>query len=225
MVNKKQLKRQLLKLRNDLKEIKELVKELENKNGEYKEELAKAKAEYAEVCSQYQKTRSELLKAEGRIKEAEEAERIAKEQLAKANKALAKVNKENASLKQKLAKTEEQLAKAEKKGNEIDELEESIKYKINVFERAMDVLEDEIEEYGTIATEKCMAVDEFNQIIETSDNDTVIKAVRQDRLIALDEKADVERTINTKRNLLEAKGKKVRDLKITLNTISDFKEK
>lgn len=231
MVNKKQLKRQLLNLRNDLKEIKELVKELENKNGEYKEELNKARAQKAELYSQYQKTRSELLKAEGRIKEAEEAEKIAKEQLAKkakelakAKKALNNANKENALLMQKIAEQDEQLAKAEEKGNEVDELVEKIKYNINIFEKAMGIIEDEIEEMGESATEKDMAVDEVNDAIEDSNNQSFIAVQRKAKSILLQDKADIERTINTKRNSLEAKAKRVKDWEITLNTISDFKE-
>jgi hypothetical protein len=88
----------------------------------------------------------------------------------------------------------------------------------------MDILEDQIGELGETATEKTMAVDKYNQFIEEADNDTVVKGLRREKSIALDEKADVERTINTKRNLLEAKAKKVKDWKTTLNTISDFKK-
>jgi hypothetical protein len=88
----------------------------------------------------------------------------------------------------------------------------------------MDILEDQIGELGETATEKTMAVDKYNQFIEEADNDTVVKGLRREKSIALGEKADVERTINTKRNLLEAKAKKVKDWKTTLNTISDFKK-
>jgi hypothetical protein len=88
----------------------------------------------------------------------------------------------------------------------------------------MDILDDQIGELGETATEKTMAVDKYNQFIEEADNDTVVKGLRREKSIALGEKADVERTINTKRNLLEAKAKKVKDWKTTLNTISDFKK-
>lgn len=238
MVNKKQLKKQLLKLRNELKDVKGLVKDLENKNGEYKEELYKAKADYAEVCCQYQKTRGELLKAEGRINEANEAERIAVEQLNKAQKLLAKrdkelakanenldnANKENALLEQKIVELDEQLAKAKEKGNEVDEIIRNIYYQINGIEKAIDILDDEVEELGTSATEKCAAVDEFNEIIKKSSNQTVINAQKHAKSIALDDKADIERTINTKRNMIQAKSRKLKELKITLNTISEFRE-
>lgn len=217
MVNKKQLKRQLLNARNELKEIKELVKKLEKINGEYKEELHKAKAKYAEACAQYQKYRAALLEAEGRVHEAEEAARIAQEQLAKANKELAKTNKE-------LADTQKQLAKAEEKANEFDEMAKDITNRITALEESMDIIEDEIAEYGETATEKCMAIDDFNEMIETNDNPTVIKTLKNGRLDALRDKAEIEGKINTKRNLLEAKSKELKKLENAWDVISEYKK-
>ena len=224
MVNKKQLKRQLLNARNELKEIKKLVQKLQNINGEYKEELHKAKAKYAEVCAQYQKYRGALLEAEGRVHEAEEAARIAKEQLAKANKELAKANKENTLLKQELVETKEQLAKADKKANEFDEMVEDITNRITALEESMDILEDEIAEYGKTATEKCMAIDMINDVLEGSDNQSLIEVQREAKLTLLRDKADVERTINTKRNLLEAKSKELKKLENAWDIVSEYKK-
>ena len=232
MVNKKQLKRQLLNLRNDLTEIKELVKELENKNGEYKEELAKARADYAEVCSRYQKTRSELLKAEGRIKEAEDADRMAKEllakkdkELAKAKKALDNANKENALLKQELAETKEQLAKAEEKGNEFDEIVRNINNQINALKAKIDIFDGEIGELEISATEHCAAIDEFNESIENSNNPVYIRAQKNAKLDCLRSKAEIENNINSKRNVVEAKFNELSGLKLTLKNMFKYKEK